>query len=114
VVAHIVMFRPRADLSQGQQRDLADALKTAIGSIGSIRRVRVGRRIRHGRPYEFLMRTDYPYVAIFEFADLAGLQAYLDDPAHERLAGRFFESFEETLLYDYELEDGSAAVDRLL
>src|SRR3954470_9329541 len=107
------MFRPRADLPAAAREALAVALKRAIESIAAIRHVRVGRRLTHGRPYEQLMRTDYPYVAIFEFDDVAGLQPYLNDPAHEQLAGRFFESFEEALMYDYDLGDGAAAVDRI-
>jgi hypothetical protein len=34
--------------------------------------------------------------------------AYLDHPAHEQLASRFFSAFEEALMYDFELLDGTA------
>jgi hypothetical protein len=65
----------------------------------------VGRRVTIGRPYETLMRTDYSHAALLEFDDVAGLRAYLEHPAHQELAHRFFESFEEALLYDYEVEE---------
>jgi hypothetical protein len=106
MLAHLVLFRPRAELSDAERDGLVDALTRALEQIPSIRRARVGRRITHGRPYEQLMRSDYPFLALLEFDDLAGLQAYLNHPAHEQLAARFFAAFEEALMYDYELREG--------
>ena len=60
------------------------------------------------------MRVNYSHAALLEFDNLDGLQAYLRHPAHETLAARFFESFEEALFYDYELKDGEAGIDELL
>jgi hypothetical protein len=114
VITHLVLFRPRADLSDAARRGLADALTGAIRQIPSVRRARVGRRVTHGRPYEQLMRVNYEYAAILEFDDLDGLKAYLAHPAHEALAARFFESLEEALMYDYELREGPDAVAALL
>jgi hypothetical protein len=105
-----VLFRPRPDLSPDERQRLAEALTRALREIPSVRRLRVGRRITHGRPYEQLMRTDYPYAALIEFDDLSGLLAYLDHPAHRQLAQRFFESFEEALMYDYQVEDGEQGI----
>jgi hypothetical protein len=111
VIAHLVLFRPKADLSTSDREALAGALTAAAKQIPSVRRVRVGRRVTHGRAYEQLMRVDYTHAAILEFDDLDGLQAYLRHPAHEELARRFFLSFEEGLFYDYELtEDVSRLV----
>ena len=53
------------------------------------------------------MRSHYSHAAVLEFDDIAGLRVYLDHPAHAQLASRFFESFEEALIYDYELEQGA-------
>ena len=111
MIAHLVLFKPKADLSPADREALAGALMAAAKQIPSVRRVRVGRRVTHGRPYEQLMRIDYTHAAILEFDDLDGLQAYLRHPAHEELARRFFLSFEEGLFYDYELtEDVSRLV----
>ncbi|HXH25029.1 MAG TPA: Dabb family protein [Vicinamibacterales bacterium] len=107
MIVHLVLFKPRADLAAGDRHELAKALAAALRAIPSIRRARLGRRVTHGRPYEDLMRTNYEYAALFEFDDLAGLQAYLQHPAHEALAARFFAAFEEALIYDYELRDGA-------
>ena len=111
MIAHLVLFKPKADLSLADREALAGALTTAARQIPSVRRVRVGRRVTHGRAYEQLMRVDYTHAAVLEFDDLDGLQAYLQHPAHEDLARRFFLSFEEGLFYDYELtEDASRLV----
>ena len=56
------------------------------------------------------MRVDYTHVAMLEFDDLAGLTAYLEHPAHEQLALRFFEAFEEALMYDYDVADGEDGI----
>ena len=64
----------------------------------------------HGRPYEALMRSHYPYAAVLEFDDLAGLKAYLEHPAHERLGSLFFEAFEDALMYDFDMQEGAAGL----
>lgn len=105
MIAHVVLFRPRADLPAEARQELVAAFEAALAGIPSIRRARVGRRLILGRAYEALMRTDYPYVAILEFADQAALVAYLEHPAHAELAARFFSAFEEALMYDFELAE---------
>lgn len=114
MITHLVLFRPRPELTDAERRGLIESLVTALRSIPSIRRARFGRRVMHGRGYEALMRTDYAYAALLEFDDLAGLMAYLEHPAHEALGARFFATFEEALLYDFELGEGPEAVERLL
>jgi hypothetical protein len=114
MIAHLVLFRPRPKLSDADRRGLADALTQALRDIPSIRAARVGRRITHGRPYEALMQVDYSYAAVLEFDDMAGLQAYLEHPAHEALAAQFFACFEDALMYDFELKAGEAGVADLL
>lgn len=114
MVTHVVLLRPRVGLSAAERAGLADALRTAARSIPSIRRVRIGKRVTHGRGYEQLMRVDYEYAALFDFDDLAGLTAYLEHPAHEALAKRFFEVLDEALMYDFELEEGDSGLAKLV
>jgi hypothetical protein len=114
VITHTVLFRPRPDLTADQRRAVASALTAALRDIPSIRGAQVGRRVLVGRPYEQLMRIDYTYAAVLQFDDLAGLRAYLDHPAHVELATRFFEIFEEALMYDFELLDGENGVAGLM
>ncbi len=114
MILHVVLFRPRKDLSTDARRGLADALSRAIDEIIAIKRARIGRRRTHGRGYEQLMREDYTHAAILEFEDLVGLRAYLEHPAHDDLGARFFECFEQALMYDFDVQDGHAGLAALI
>jgi hypothetical protein len=107
MVSHIVLFQPRPDLSAADQVDLVEALENALRGIPSVRRVQVGKRIRHGTGYEALMSVDLGYAAVLEFDDLAGLQDYLHHPAHQALGKRFMTSLSASAIYDYEMHDAS-------
>lgn len=108
------MFRPKANLADGERQALVAAFTAALRGIPSIRRARIGKRVTHGRPYEALMRVDYSYIAVLEFDDVAGLKAYLEHPAHDALGAGFFASFEEALMYDFDVRDGEAGLAGLL
>jgi stress responsive alpha/beta barrel protein len=114
MIAHVVLFRPRGDLSPAGRNALAEAFETALREIPSIRRARVGMRVLHARGYEALMHVDYQYAAVLEFDDAAGLTAYLEHPAHQRLASQFFEVSEHALMYDFDLKEGTAGLAGLL
>jgi hypothetical protein len=103
MVSHIVLMKPRADLSPGDRRALASALDRAVREIESVRSVRLGRRIVHGAAYESAAPDAADYVAIIDFDDLAGLQTYLRHPAHVELGNRFGEALSSALVYDFEL-----------
>lgn len=105
MIAHVVLFRPRADVSPDDRRAIIEAFARALRDIPSIRRAQVGRRIRIGRAYEQMTRVDLTYAAILEFDDTAALYAYLDHPAHGEIAQRFFAALDDTLIYDFEVED---------
>jgi hypothetical protein len=114
MILHIVLFRPRKDLSTEARQRLAEALAHAIDEISVIKRVRIGRRRTHGRPYEQLMREDYTHAAVLEFEDLGALRAYLEHPTHADLGARFFECFEQALMYDFDVQDGHAGLTALI
>ena len=103
MIAHVVLFRPRASLTAAERARLADVFTTALREIPSIRRSRIGERITHGRPYEALMTTNYSHAAILEFDDVAGLRAYLEHPAHRELGALFGDVFSETMVFDFEM-----------
>ena len=107
LIAHVVLFRPKPQLPAEARQRLVDGFTRAIREIPQIRRARIGRRVTHGRPYERLMRADYSFAAILEFDDVDALKGYLAHDAHEALGAAFFECFEETLIYDYELAEAS-------
>ncbi len=103
MVMHVVLLAPRPDLDAAQQNAFVSAFERAAREIPSVRGVRIGRRVRHGQVYEAAMTTDFAIVALFEFDDLAGLQAYLTHPAHADLAAQFYNSLTAGLAYDYEM-----------
>jgi hypothetical protein len=101
--AHIVLFRPKPDISDSDRQTMFEALRVASTEIPSVRRFHIGKRVTHGRTYESLMVEDYPYSAVIEFDDLAGLKAYLTHRQHERLGELFYAMLEKGLVYDYEM-----------
>ena len=96
-------MKPRADLSPAERAALIDAFERAIRDIPTVRAVRVGRRVVHGAGYEPLAPDAADYLAVIDFDDLAGLQAYLRHPAHEALGARFNQSLRSALVYDFEV-----------
>ncbi len=107
MVSHVVLLAPRPDLTEAELDAFITAFERAARDIASVRTVRVGRRVRHGQMYEAAMTTDFTVFALFEFDDLAGLQEYLNHPAHADLAAQFYDSLAAGLAYDYEM--GSVA-----
>ena len=106
MIRHIVLFRPRAGLSADERSGLAAALRSAIKAIPSIRRARVGRRVKHGLPgYEQTMRQDFEYALIVEVDDIDALKRYLEAPAHDTLGDLFARATSAALAYDYALEE---------
>ena len=108
MVAHIVLFRPRPDLSHADRLAFIHAFETALTEIPGIRRVRIGRRLRHGRDYERLMAENMEYALVLEFDDLSGLRGYLEHPAHDEVGARFNASIAAGYVYDYEVRDEAA------
>ena len=111
MIAHVILFKPKHSLTDTERRVVLDGLRVAAAGIPSIRRMRVGRRIRHGRPgYEQLMREDFEYAVVVEFDDVAGLTAYLAHPQHAAIGQHFTQSAAAALAYDYEMEDWAPGV----
>ena len=110
MIAHVVLFAPKPDLAESERRAVLDALTSAASEIPSIRRCRVGRRVRHGLPgYEQAMRIDFEYVVLIEFDDEAGLRAYLQHPSHAAAGTHFTTASSAALAYDYEVVEASDA-----
>jgi hypothetical protein len=105
MIAHVVMYHPKPDLSVEDRARFHEALATALRAIPSIRRARVGTRVRHGAAYEAVMPMDFEYLGVLEFDDLEGLQGYLNHPAHAELGALFYTSNAAALAYDFEVLD---------
>jgi hypothetical protein len=102
VIAHIVLFRPRATLTADERQTLVNALRGAVEGIPQIKRATIGRRILLNRPgYETQMAEHYEYSAILEFESEADLRAYLDHPSHNDLGRLLFTSADAVLAYDF-------------
>jgi hypothetical protein len=101
MIAHVVLFRPKPDLSSEEREQLVAAFERAVAEIPSVRGVRVGRRVTHGAGYESTSPDVADFLIVLDFDDLAGLQAYLRHPAHEELGARFNQSFSSGLVYDF-------------
>jgi Stress responsive A/B Barrel Domain len=106
MVTHVVLMKPRADLSASDRRELIAAFERATRDIPSVVAVRVGRRVKHGAGYEAAAPDSADYLAAIDFDDLAGLQAYLRHPAHVELGVRFATSLSSAMVFDFEI--GSA------
>jgi hypothetical protein len=103
VISHVVLMTPRADLSAADRRAFVAAFERALREIPAVRGARLGRRVIHGAAYEALALDAGDYLAVIDFDDLAGLQAYLHHPAHEELGTRFNHALSAALVYDYEV-----------
>lgn len=102
MIAHVILFAPRGNLTGAQRLEILEAFTAAARSAPTVRSVRAGRRVRHGLPgYEAAMRENFEYLAILEFDDLAGLKAYLQHPAHAAAGRHFTASADAALAYDY-------------
>jgi hypothetical protein len=103
MISHIVLFRPRATLSDSERAELIASLQAAVSGIPTIRRATIGKRILLDRPgYETQMAEHYEYSAILEFESEADLRAYLDHPAHVDLGKQLFTAADEVLAYDFQ------------
>jgi len=102
MVSHLVLMKPRPDLTPADRQAFIDAFGRAIREIPAVRDVRIGRRIIHGAGYE-PSAPDMDYVAVIDFDDLAGLQTYLGHPAHGELGARFGQSLSAASVYDFEV-----------
>ena len=103
MLSHVVLMKPRADLTGAERDALLAAFERAIREIPSVRGVRVGRRVVHGAGYEARVPDAADYFVVLDFDDLDGLQAYLRHPAHEELGARFNQSLSSALIYDFEV-----------
>lgn len=112
MVSHVVLMKPRADLTDAERDALLAAFERAIRDIPSVRDVLVGRRIVHGAGYEARVPDAADYLIVLDFEDLEGLQAYLCHPAHEELGARFNQSLSSALIYDFEASDIAAIAGR--
>jgi hypothetical protein len=103
LIAHLVLFRPKEELTAAERTAFVDALAQAFVDIPLIKRAHVGRRLTIGRAYDTENQEQFPYAAILEFESEDALRRYLDHPAHQRLGEQFYFASERALVFDFEL-----------
>ena len=108
MIAHLVLYELRSDLSDDDRTRFLGALEHAVENIPTVRGVRFGRRQLIGAGYEALATPAFSFFALFEFDDVAGLKAYLEHPAHVTLGQLFWSCSLRTFVFDYELGDVDA------
>ena len=106
MIAHVVLLQPRPDLTEQQRADALGTIRGSVSNLPEVRRIRLGRRVKHGLPgYEQLMPQDFEFALIIEVDDVAALKRYLQAPGHDALGRLFYTHTAAALAYDYELED---------
>lgn len=105
MLIHLVLLKPRPDLTEAERRSFTTAFERAVREIPTVRGVRVGKRVTHGAGYERTAPDTADFVGIIEFEDLSGLREYLRHPAHEALGTAFHASLAGAMVYDFEMGD---------
>jgi hypothetical protein len=103
MIVHVVIFKARDALPEGERRAFAIALERAAREIPTVRGIQIGHRRKHGAGYEREVPDTADYLAILAFDDLPGLHTYLSHPAHGELAARFRGALTSALIYDFEV-----------
>lgn len=105
MIAHVVLFTPRASLSPAERRTLVEDLERACQAIPTIRRARIGRRQRLGLAYDAVGPAQFEFIAVLEFDSEADLRGYLQHPAHVALGRWFHHGAEVALAADFATVD---------
>lgn len=103
MIAHVVLLKPRPDLTAEERREFVAAFRHALDEVETVRGVRIGTRVTHGAGYESRMRDSADFLAVIEFDDVAGLRAYLHHPAHVKVSELFGRLLSSALVFDFEL-----------
>ena len=105
MIVHVVLFRPRADVTDADRDGLLGAMRAAARGIPTVRRFRIGAHIAEPIPYVISGYPAFPWVAMLEFDDEAGLRTYLAHPLHRELGARFNASAEAAMIYDFAIAE---------
>ena len=105
MIVHVVLFRPRPDVSETERDELFDAMRVAAREIPSVRAFRIGEHIANPVPYVLSGFPSFPWTALVEFDDEDGLRAYLSHPLHVDLGARFNDAAAAALIYDFVVTD---------
>ena len=105
MIVHVVLFRPRLDVGDAEREELFEAMRVAAREIPSVRGFRIGQHIAQPVPYVMSGFPSFPWVALLEFEDEAGLRAYLSHPLHVASASASTQRPKPRAIYDYTITD---------
>ena len=80
-------------------------MRAAAREIPTVRGFRIGADIAEPVPYVMSGFPSFPWIALLEFDDEAGLRSYLAHPLHRDLGVRLNALAEAALIYDYTIAD---------
>jgi hypothetical protein len=98
-LVHVVILKLKADSSSGEAQAVIDDTYSQLSKIKTVRGVWAGKPATKATPEA---AGDYAVALVFVFDDVAGLKAYLKDPAHTKFADKHLKLWETPLVYDFE------------
>ena len=107
MISHIVLFEPKAGLSESDVRDFAQHLKDAMSAVPTVRRAMVGRRVEIHIGNRNFGDATYSFSAVVEFDDSKGLIEYLQHPKHAELGQLFWLHCARTVVLEVESVDAT-------
>jgi len=110
MISHVVLFRPKLDLSRDEREGLARAFEHAVQRIPTVRAVRIGKRTTVGAAYEQRAGETLDVLITIDFDDVAGLRTYLEHPAHVELGERFNRASSTALVFDFDVTPSTSSI----
>ena len=116
MIAHIVLFNPKAGISEEQLRAFDQSVVATCQAVPSVSRATIGKAVRIDPGYQRSMGDKtYRFAAVLEFLDPAGLIAYLTHPSHDVLGRAFWDVCESTTVVEVDWRPpGDWTVDELV
>jgi hypothetical protein len=105
MTVHVVLFRPKPDVTEAQREALFEAMRAAARGIPTVRGFRIGQQLAQPPQYLLSGFPPFPWVALLEFDDADGLRTYLAHPLHQALGQQFNAAADAALIYDYEITE---------
>jgi Stress responsive A/B Barrel Domain len=106
LIAHVVLFEPKADVTPEQRRDFLNEIRSVATEIAIVHQASVGRPLSFSRmPALNSGQPTYSFAAVMTFRTRNDLDVYLTHPRHELLRTMFWNFCQATLIADLDLSD---------
>lgn len=106
MIAHIVHFTPKSELSEDSRQRFASLVVDVLRTVPQIARVTIGRKIDVDPGYGRSMGgAPHAFAVVLEFAGRADLVTYLRHPRHAELGQAFWECCESATVTEVECRD---------